>query len=127
MAGEGDSPIAAISNAAKGDEFSMYFIMFGIGLFTIMETFGCETNAADVFPIMNEWMGTSMRKYHYTACSESDRHVKIKAKLDLMETMMKEIETREKKRMAILEKKAETAIASTERDAHRDARYIIEK
>jgi len=154
---KGDSPVAELAKAASGDQFWMYSRYFGIGLLKVMEIMGVESSMEAAYPLIEEWVGTSLGKHFYTACVSFScidnsmflvsqwltyvslfvdwdhlivrqwPYFKTKAKLDMMETLMKEIEIREKKRMADrLEDWVEAALRKAEREEKMKAEVASE-
>jgi len=117
LKGEGDSPVATVTKTIKAEKYWMYSRYFGIGLIKLMEQSGMEMDKDEVYPVIDNWMTEKLDRSSLTACNDSDMYFKIKNKLDMMETMMKEIEIREKKRMAErLEGKAEQALRAADRE-----------
>jgi len=127
VACDASSPLGKIAADAKADNYWMYSRFFGLGLVKIGEITGVEQTMDDSSTSVEKWM-TVMGKPTFTAMADSDQWFKIKAKLDMMETLMKEIEIREKKRMADrLEQKAEMALQKAEQEAKLEAEFSDSK
>jgi len=124
LRGEGGSEVASVANTAKGDEFWLYTRFFGIGLIKIMELTGTEATEE----VMAKWVKDDLGKTSQKAVADLDQWNGLNSKLSMMETLMKEIEIREKKKMADrLEDKAKAAIAKAERQKEIDDAMKVEE
>jgi len=113
LKGEGTGPVADIAKAAKADEFWLYSRFFGIGLITAMEEVGVEPSPE----AMESWIGDAMGKMSLKSVTDLGSWNEMLTKLNMMSTLMKEIEIREKKKMAErLEDKAKAAMKRQERE-----------
>lgn len=116
LKGEGDGPVLQAGEMCRNNEYFKYSRYFGVGLTVVMSIVGVEEG--DNYNTMQEWVGTCLGKPYFTACSDNDLWFKTKSRLEMMETMMKEIEIREKKKMAErLEARAEYALAKAKEEA----------
>jgi hypothetical protein len=68
LSGEGDSCVATVAKSIKADEFWMYSRFFGIGMLKIMQQVGVEMDKDEVYPVMENWMGTQLGRPTVTAC-----------------------------------------------------------
>jgi len=111
LRGEGESELASIAKAVKDEEFWLYSRFFGIGLVSLMDATGVEPSVAS----MNKWLQDDLGKKTGKGEADYDLWIGVRGKLDMMETLMKEVEIREKKKMAQrLEDKADAAIRRAE-------------
>lgn len=117
LRGEGEGPMNDVAKAAKDDEYWLYTKNFGIGLIKVMEIVGSEASN----DVMKKWVETDLGKKSQKAQLDLDQWNGLNSKLAMMETLMKEIEIREKKKMAErLEDKAAAAIKRQERQGEID-------
>jgi hypothetical protein len=76
LKGEGDSPLATVAKAVKGEEWWMYSKFFGIGLVRLMDIVGVEQDMSVAYDTMENWVGKCLEKPYYTACvSYSPTHL----------------------------------------------------
>ncbi|KAG5188183.1 thylakoid formation protein-domain-containing protein [Tribonema minus] len=110
LKGEGDSQLASIARAAKDDEFYLYSKMWGLGLIQMMEGAGIETTQEKVVELV-EYVGFPVAKVKQDLVQYKD----VLEKALQAEQLFKEIEIREKKKMAErLEEKAKRALAQAQ-------------
>jgi hypothetical protein len=117
LKGEGGGLVAAAASAAKADEFYLYSKMWGLAVVDLMEKAGMELTPDNIADLIKD-LGFQTDK----AKQDLIQFKEIMDKAAQAEQLFREIEIREKKKMAErLERKAEKAL-----EAAREADQVAE-
>mmetsp|Transcript_109352 Transcript_109352/g.265785 ORF Transcript_109352/g.265785 Transcript_109352/m.265785 type:complete len:315 (+) Transcript_109352:77-1021(+) len=95
MEGPADAADASVGQAFENIESSLYSVSFSIGLFKIMELSGVEVTKANV----EEW-AKALKITPAKVTSDLETYKLNKSKLQQAEEMIREVEIREKKKLA---------------------------
>lgn len=121
----GTDQVGSAITAVKANDNFLYTRVFGVGMFTLMNTVGIETITDDVLDTWSARAGFTSPKFQ----QDYELYTSSLGKLRDMEQLFKEIEIREKKKLAarLEEKAAAAAKAAEEAKATAEGKAPVEE